>query len=77
MFLKVSAASTVTLEDALNFRAFKVMVARGDTELETVRSALANVATLPDRTLPGYPSRRYARGPAMRTMRNGRMPFRP
>ena len=37
MFLKVSAASTVTLEDALNFRAFKVMVARGDTELETVR----------------------------------------
>jgi len=49
MFLKVSAASTVTLEDALNFRAFKVMVARGDTELETVRSALANVATLPDR----------------------------
>jgi len=49
MFLKVSAASTVTLEDAHNFRAFKVVVATADAELETARSALANVATLPDR----------------------------
>jgi hypothetical protein len=49
MFLKVSAASTVTLEDAHNFRAFKVVVATADTELGTVRSALASVATLPDR----------------------------
>ena len=49
MFLKVSTASTVTLEDAHNFRAFKVVVAMTDAELETVRSALANVATLPDR----------------------------
>jgi hypothetical protein len=48
MFLKVSAASTVTLEDAHNFRAFKVVVAT-DTELESVRNALARVATLPDR----------------------------
>jgi hypothetical protein len=50
MFLKVSAASTVTLEDAHNFRAFKVVVAMTGIELETVRSALANVATLPDRS---------------------------
>jgi hypothetical protein len=49
MFLKVSAASTVTLEDAHNFRAFKVVVVSKGTELETVRSALTNVATLPDR----------------------------
>src|SRR5262245_27173071 len=49
MLLKVSAASTVTLEDAHNFRAFKVVVAITDTELETARNALANVATLPDR----------------------------
>jgi hypothetical protein len=49
MFLKVSAASTVTLEDAHNFRAFKVVVATPDTELEAVRHALANVATMPDR----------------------------
>jgi hypothetical protein len=49
MFLKVSAASTVTLEDAHNFRAFKVVVAMTNAELETVRSALVNVATLPDR----------------------------
>jgi hypothetical protein len=48
MFLKVSA-STVTLEDAHNFRAFKVVVARTDAELESVRKALANIATLPDR----------------------------
>jgi hypothetical protein len=49
MFLKVSAASTVTLEDAHNFRAFKVVVAMTDAELETLRNALANVATLSDR----------------------------
>jgi hypothetical protein len=49
MFLKISAASTVTLEDAHNFRAFKVVVAMADGELESVRNALAEVATLPDR----------------------------
>jgi hypothetical protein len=49
MFLKVSAASTVTLEDAHNFRAFKVVVAMTNAELETVRQALANIAVLPDR----------------------------
>jgi hypothetical protein len=48
MFLKVSAASTVTLEDAHNFRAFKVVATKG-TELESVRNALASIATLPDR----------------------------
>jgi len=49
MFLKVLAASTVTLEDANNFRAFKVVVAQSSLDLETVRSALSGIATLPDR----------------------------
>ena len=49
MFLKVPAAATVTLEDANNFRSFKVVVALPPADLETVRSALSGIATLPDR----------------------------
>jgi hypothetical protein len=49
MFLKVLAAATVTLEDASNFRSFKVVVALPHADLETVRSALAGIATLPER----------------------------
>ena len=48
MFLKVLAATTVTLEDASNFRSFKVVVALPPADLETVRSALSGIATLPD-----------------------------
>jgi predicted transcriptional regulator len=49
MFLRVPAATTVTLEDANNFRSFKVVVAQPNLELETVRRALSGIATLPDR----------------------------
>jgi hypothetical protein len=49
MFLKVSAASTVTLEDAHNFRAFKVVVATANAEFEAVQKALAHIASLPAR----------------------------
>jgi hypothetical protein len=49
MFLKVVAASEVELEDASNFRSFKVVVAMPDADLETVRRALSNIALLPER----------------------------
>jgi hypothetical protein len=49
MFLKVLAATTVTLEDVHNFRSFKVVVAQPTMDLETVRRALSGIATLPDR----------------------------
>jgi hypothetical protein len=49
MFLNVLAATLVKLEDANNFRSFKVVVAMPNAGLETVRSALAGIAVLPDR----------------------------
>lgn len=49
MFLNVLSASIVTLEDAKNFRAFKVVVVAPNADLDTVRNALANIAILPDR----------------------------
>jgi hypothetical protein len=45
----VLAATTVTLEDASNFRSFKVVVAQPTMDLETVRGALSGIATLLDR----------------------------
>jgi len=49
MFFKILSPGIVTLEDANNFRAFKVVVAPPDADLDTVRRALANIALLPDR----------------------------
>jgi carbonic anhydrase len=49
MFLKVLAATAVELEDADNFRSFKVVVAMPNADLDTVRRALADVALLPER----------------------------
>jgi predicted transcriptional regulator len=49
MFLNILAANVVKLEDASNFRAFKVVVAVPGADLETVRAALADIAVLPDR----------------------------
>jgi predicted transcriptional regulator len=49
MFLKVLAATAVTLEDANNFRSFKVVVGWPQADLETVRRALSGIAALPDR----------------------------
>jgi predicted transcriptional regulator len=49
MFLNVLAATLVKLEDANNFRAFKVVVVMPNADLETVRGALAGIAALPDR----------------------------
>jgi hypothetical protein len=49
MFLNVLAATVVKLEDANNFRSFKVVVAMPNAGLETVRSALSSIAILPDR----------------------------
>ena len=49
MFLNVLAATVVKLEDANNFRSFKVVVAMPNADLETVRSALSSIAVLPER----------------------------
>jgi len=49
MYLNVLAATVVKLEDADNFRSFKVVVAMPNAEPEAVRRALANIALLPDR----------------------------
>jgi hypothetical protein len=49
MFLKVSAASVVSLEDTNNFRSFKVVVATPDADFGAARRALAGIAALPDR----------------------------
>jgi hypothetical protein len=49
MFFNVLSTTDVTLEDANNFRAFKVVVVPPDADLDTVRSALADIAVLPDR----------------------------
>jgi hypothetical protein len=49
MFIKVSAADRVELEDAGNFRSFKVVVAMPGAGLEAVRQALSGVAHMPDR----------------------------
>src|SRR4051812_34258445 len=49
MYLKVVSESLVTLEDASNFRSFKVMVVMPSAELGMVRGALAKIAALPDR----------------------------
>jgi len=49
MFLNVLAAAVVKLEDASNFRSFKVVVAIPHADLDTVRSALSSIADLPDR----------------------------
>jgi predicted transcriptional regulator len=49
MYLKVVAGGIVKLEDAANFRSFKVVVAMPNAGLEEVRRALAHIATLADR----------------------------
>jgi hypothetical protein len=48
MYLKVMAGQ-VTLEDATNFRSFKVVVAAPEASLATVRDTLATFATVVDR----------------------------
>ena len=48
MFVKLSAAGSVTLEDRDNFRAFKLVVEGGPARLDQARRALMNTAELPD-----------------------------
>jgi len=48
MFVKLSVAGAVTLEDRDNFRAFKLVVEGGPARLEQARRALADTAELPD-----------------------------
>jgi hypothetical protein len=48
MFLKVSAAGDVMLEDRDNFRAFKLVVEGDRARIDAVRSAVAGKAELPD-----------------------------
>ncbi len=48
MFLKVSAAGDVSLEDRDNFRAFKLAVEGDRSRLDAVRRAVAGRAELPD-----------------------------
>jgi hypothetical protein len=49
MYLKVVAGGVVKLEDAENFRSFKVVVTMPNAGLEEVRRALAPIAVLADR----------------------------
>jgi hypothetical protein len=48
MFLKLSAAGELQLEDRNNFRAFKFVAAGDRSNLEQVRKAVAATAELPD-----------------------------
>ena len=48
MFVKLSAAGNVTLEDRDNFRAFKLVVEGGPEKLDAARRALTGTAELPD-----------------------------
>jgi len=48
MFVKLSVAGAVTLEDRDNFRAFKLVVEGEPARLEQARRALADTAELPD-----------------------------
>jgi hypothetical protein len=48
MFLKLTAAGELRFEDRQNFRAFKLVVEGDRGRLETIRSALAGKAELPD-----------------------------
>ena len=48
MFVKVSATSTVTLEDHENFRAFKLVVTGNPAKIDATRKSLAGIAELPD-----------------------------
>ena len=48
MFVKLDSGGNVTLEDAGNFRAFKLVVEGSPAKLDTTRSALAGVAELVD-----------------------------
>ena len=50
MFLKVATDGRVTLEDRDNFRAFKLVVEGGPAAIYTARSALSEIAELPDET---------------------------
>ena len=50
MFVKVSATSTITLEDRNNFRAFKLVVTGNPAKIDTTRMSLAGIAELPDET---------------------------
>jgi len=49
MIISVHATNDVTLDDAANFRAFKVAVKIPEATLEEARVALSGIATLPDR----------------------------
>jgi|SRR5215471_17684408 len=49
MFFDIRAATVVKLEDATNFRSFKIVVSMPQADLETVRRALATIAILPER----------------------------
>jgi hypothetical protein len=48
MLVHVATDNTVSLQDAENFRAFKLVIEGGDGRLEAARAALAGVAELPD-----------------------------
>jgi hypothetical protein len=48
VFVKVSATSTVTLEDRDNFRAFKLVVTGNPAKIDATRQTLAGIAELPD-----------------------------
>ena len=51
MFVKLSAAGSVTLEDRDNFRAFKLVVEGGPARLEQARRALSGTAEIPDQSI--------------------------
>ena len=48
MLVKLSADSSVSLEDRDNFRAFKLVVTGNPAKLDAARKTLAGIAELPD-----------------------------
>jgi len=48
MFVQVANDGGVTLQDAENFRAFKLVVGGGEARLDAARQALSGTADVPD-----------------------------
>jgi hypothetical protein len=71
MFVRVSAAGAVTLEDPANFRAFKLVIEGGPASLDEARRALAGTADVPDRDTAWVFAARCATGRRSPAMRNG------
>ena len=72
MFVKLSAAGSVTLEDRDNFRAFKLVVEGGPDRLDTPAARCPAPPNCPTRPPPGSSSRRCGSGPRSRRTPRGK-----